>query len=77
MAYVRLSVGIGGALDMFEFELFIRARLGQPIQMSTTTDPLPCQNINTVLNDIQQKLQKLDILDSISERLRNIPGCCP
>jgi hypothetical protein len=26
---------------------------GQPIQMSTTTDPLPCQNINTVLNDIQ------------------------
>ena len=38
---------------------------GQPIQMSTTTDPLLCQNINTVLNDIQQKLQKLDILDSI------------
>ena len=26
MAYVRLSVGVGGALDMFEFELFIRAR---------------------------------------------------
>jgi peptidoglycan hydrolase CwlO-like protein len=44
------------------------------MQMSTTTDPLPCQNINTVLNDIQQKLQKLDILDSISERLRNIEG---
>jgi hypothetical protein len=42
--------------------------------MSTTTDPLPCQNINTVLNDIQQKLQKLDTLDSISERLRNIEG---
>lgn len=51
-----------------------RSGQGQPIQMSTTTDPLPCQNINTVLNDIQQKLQKLDILDSISERLRNIEG---
>ena len=47
---------------------------GQPTQMSTTIDPLPYQNINTVLNDIQQKLQKLDILDSISERLRNIEG---
>jgi hypothetical protein len=26
MAYVRLSVGVGGTLDMFEIELFIRAR---------------------------------------------------
>jgi chromosome segregation ATPase len=42
--------------------------------MSTTTDPLPCQNISTVVNDIQHKLQKLDILDSISERLQNIEG---
>jgi archaellum component FlaC len=44
------------------------------LRRTSSVDPLPCQNINTVLNDIQQKLQKLDILDSISKRLRNIQG---
>jgi hypothetical protein len=48
---------------------------GQPIQMSTTTDPLPCQNIIFGAYCRGCKLYKVCV--GVNGDIPVIPGCCP